>query len=162
MQRRHFGLAALLSFACTSDRTVPPLETQKPAEERSATYWSRLDPLGLQIELPSSATPPSVLSGIYSIEDPALKLDVTAAEKGQPTTIEDGKKWVRDSRPLDLGAETLTDGWIVTYRNRTEFGDLYSLYMRRDIGGKGVFCRSNTMNTGLITAAIDACNSIKP
>lgn len=162
MQRRHLALAALFLFACTSDRTVPPAEASKATEERPTTYWSRLDQLQLQIELPATATPPSGLSGIYSIDDPALKLDVTAAEKGQPTTIEEGKKWVRDSKPFDLGAEKLTDGWILTYMNRTEYGNLYSLLMRRDIGGKGVICRSNTMSSGLITAAIDACKSIKP
>jgi hypothetical protein len=151
-------LAAPLSGSLTTRLRHRGSASAAPAVEPG----SRLDPLGLQIELPSSVTPPSALSGIYSIEDPALKLDVTAAEKGQPTTIEEGKKWVRDSRPLDLGAEMLTDGWIVTYRNRTEFGDLYSLYMRRDIAGTGVFCRSNTMSAGLITAAIDACRSIKP
>ena len=56
--------------------------------------------------------------------------------------------------------EKLADGWAYTFENKGDMGANYFVNVRRDIGGKPIWCETTASQPEQQTAALDFCKSL--
>ncbi len=117
--------------------------------------------LGLQIDIGGET---SVSDGIGAssqmlASDSIGALNVQAADKKQ--TIDDAKSDAAMFNPKNLKAETLADGWALTYDNVGSAGANFFVTVQRDIGGKTYNCATTANDADHAKAVLAACKTLR-
>jgi len=122
-----------------------------------------LEKLGLKAEAPAGATVSDGIGGAgVMIQAPGVVVLVDAASETRPKTVDDAKKDADSYTPKNLKDEKLADGWIVTYDNEGTMGKNFFVNVRRDIGGKAIWCETTASAEDQAAAAIAICKSLAP
>lgn len=79
-----------------------------------------------------------------------------------PKTLDEEKSDADMFSPKNLKAETLPDGWALTFDNKGSTGANYFVSVRRDIGGKSYKCSTTGSDPGQAKAVLAACKSLRP
>lgn len=79
-----------------------------------------------------------------------------------PKTLDEEKTDAADFKPKNLKAETLPDGWALSYENTGSMGTNYWVTVRRDIGGKPYKCWTTGSQAEQAKAVLAACKSLRP
>ena len=120
--------------------------------------------LGLQADVMAGATAgDSVVGGEgATITLPnGVIVSIDPAGENDPKTADDAKTEAADYSPQNLKAETLPDGWLVTYDNTGSMGANYFVVARRTIGGKDYKCSTTVSNPGQRDAGVATCKALR-
>jgi len=113
---------------------------------------TKLDKLGLQLDVPGEVTVGAGIGGdgamLQASSVGAMSLDQAKSDAGMYT-------------PKNLKAETLPDGWTLTYDNTGSAGANYFVQVRRDIGGKSYLCQTTTDTAERAQTVLAACKSLR-
>ena len=86
---------------------------------------------------------------------------LTVSIQKTPQSVDEAKSDAGMYSPKNLKAETLPDGYVVTYDNSGSMGANFFVQARRDIGGKTYSCSTTVSNADQQAAAVAACKSLK-
>jgi len=143
-------LAALplaLLLACSGGASTAPLDLPK---------------LGLKADAPAGSTVnDAIIGGGHLVMGPGLVVNVLEASDTQPKTVEDAKGEADLFSPKNLKEEKLADGWVLTFDNEGGLGKNYFAHVRRDIGGKAIWCETTASAPEQQTGAVNFCKSLK-
>jgi len=120
-----------------------------------------LKKLGLHIEVGGETNVGDAIMGdgvmIQGESIGALQIEAMKA----PKTLDDEKSDADMFSPKNLKAESLADGWVVTFDNTGSMGANYFVTVRRDIAGKSYKCSTTGSDPGQAKAVIAACKSLR-
>ena len=111
--------------------------------------------------MPAGASATDGISSGYMIMGPGVVVAVELASDSRPKTLDDAKKEADMYTPKNLKDEKLADGWALTYDNDGGMGKNYFVNVRREIGGKAVWCETTSSSVDQQANALKACKSIK-
>jgi hypothetical protein len=118
--------------------------------------------LGVTAQVPEGSTADKALIGPgMMITGPDLVVTVQAATAEHPKTLAAAKDKNSLYSPTAVKEETLPDGWAVTFQNHGAMGTNYWVQVRRDVGGKAIWCEGNVNSADQQTNALAACKSLK-
>lgn len=121
-----------------------------------------LPKLGLKADAPAESTVNDAIMGTgHMIMGPGLVVNVAEASDSQPKTADDAKKEAEMFTPKNLKDEKLADGWVVTFDNEGSMGKNFFAQVRRDIGGKAIWCETTASQPEQQTNAVNFCKSLK-
>lgn len=121
-----------------------------------------LPKLGLKAEAPADTTVSDAPMGTGNmIMGTGLVVTVEEASDTRPKTIEESKAQAEMFSPKNVKDEKLADGWVVTYDNEGGMGKTFFVDVRRDIGGKAIFCTTALSEAAQQTNAVNFCKSLK-
>jgi hypothetical protein len=133
----------------------------KPTEAARATS-TRLPKVGLQIDIPGTA---QLMDGVGESATlvtasaiGALQVDVPK----QPQSLDEAKQDATLFNGKHLKAETLPDGWVLTYDNTGSMGANYFVQVRRDLAGKTYRCSTTVSDAKQAAAVVAACKTLRP
>jgi hypothetical protein len=133
-----------------------------PSAKGAAPTTVSIDKLGLKAEVPAGATVGDAIVGAGAmIQGPGLVVTIEAASDSRPKTLEDAKKEADMYTPKNLKEEKLADGWLLTFENTGSLGTNYFVQVRRDIGGKAIWCETTAAQPEQSANAVAACKSLK-
>jgi hypothetical protein len=124
---------------------------------------TKLPKLGLQLDLP----------GDVNVSDPIMA-DVGNSITGEavgsmqvetfkaPKTLDEEKADAKDYSPKNVKADTLPDGWALSFENTGSMGTNYWVTVRRDIGGKSYKCWTTGSKAEQAQAVLAACKTLRP
>lgn len=121
-----------------------------------------LTALGLKGEGPagSKADKAPIGDGLM-VQGPDLVANVEVASESRSKTLDDDKKDAEMYSPKNPKEETLPDGWAYTYENKGGMGTNYFVHVRRDIGGKAIWCETTASSAAQQANALAFCKSLK-
>ena len=96
------------------------------------------------------------------LQGPGIVANVEVASDTRPKTLADAKKDAEMYTPKNLKEETLPDGWALSFENEGGLGKNYWVEVRRDIGGKAIWCETTASQPEQQENALKACKSLKP
>ena len=73
----------------------------------------------------------------------------------------DAKKEADMFNPKNAKVDTLPDGWVLTFDNEGSMGKNFFVQVRRDIGGKAIWCETTVAMPEQQTNALNFCKSLK-
>ncbi|MBA3456393.1 MAG: hypothetical protein H0T42_25065 [Deltaproteobacteria bacterium] len=119
----------------------------------------KLPATGLEIDVPSGTV------GKHSFGD--VGHEVVSAATNQflvehskdPDSLEDAKTSSIEAYK-NVQAETLADGYAVTYETEKDGKTSHLVKVRRDIGGKSYKCWTSTNDSAQAKAVLDACKTL--
>jgi hypothetical protein len=118
--------------------------------------------LGVTAQVPEGATADKAIIGDgMTITGPDLMATIKAADKNAPKTLAEAKEKNSMYSPTAVKEETLPDGWALTFENKGAMGTNYWVQVRRDIGGKAIWCEANNNSAEQQTNGLAACKSLK-
>lgn len=121
-----------------------------------------LPKLGLKAEAPAGSTVGDAIMGAgHMVQGPNLVVNVGEATDSQPKTGDDAKKEADMFSPKNVKVDTLPDGWILTFDNEGSMGKNFFVQVRRDIGGKAIWCDTTSSSVEQQTNAVNFCKSLK-
>ena len=121
-----------------------------------------LPKLGLKADAPADSTVNDAIMGTgHMIMGPGLVVNVAEASDSQPKTADDAKKEADMFTPKNLKDEKLADGWVVTFDNEGSMGKNFFAQVRRDIGGKAIWCQTPASQPEQQPPAVNFCKSLK-
>ncbi len=122
---------------------------------------TKLPKLGLSIDVPGKVEVGDAIMGeghmLQGESIGAMQIEVADAKK----SIDDAKGDADMYSPKDLKAETLPDGWALTYSNTGSMGKNFFVDVQRDIGGKTYHCSTTGSEEKQQQAVLAACKSLK-
>lgn len=182
------ALALLVLVACSekkpSENKVPTPTTQLPSTGPTQTIQLPQHP-ALSADVPASWTldpacnayvgspvndcSPNSGGTIVDCAPPLTcrhrvgKLEVTVMDR--PESLDDRKRSIEtilnDDGRRDFKAETLGDGWVITYAGG-EYGNTFPVYARRDIGGRSYACTMEATTLERQREGVAICKSLRP
>ena len=122
-----------------------------------------LTALGLKGEGPSGtkADKAPIGDGLM-VQGPDLVVNVEVASDSRSKTLDDDKKDAEMYSPKNAKEEALSDGWAYWYENKGGMGTNYFVHVRRDIGGKSIWCETTSSSATQQANALAFCKSLKP
>ncbi len=154
MSRHHVAvMLVLLASGCG----------KKDGDSKSgAAAAQKLPKLGLQIAVDGDATFGDAIMGEGDL--------VTAGSVGalqietwkKPQTLDEAKEDASAFNPKNLKADTLPDGWALSYDNTGSMGANFFVTVRRDLGGKTYKCSTVANEAEQQKGALAACKSLEP
>lgn len=160
----------------TKDATPePPTEVDGGSEARrapdspeprlappSSAATLELTSLGLRARAPAGTEAvPSRVEGATLVRGPELFAVVLEADE-RPATVEVAKTRARRVASRSPRTEILDDGWLLTVDGSNELGPVLVLQVRREIGGRAVWCESVVASASQREAAAALCRSLEP
>jgi hypothetical protein len=120
-----------------------------------------LPKLGLQIDVPGKVTIGDALLGEgHMLQGSGVgAMQVELASKAQ--TLGEAKEDADMYSPKNVQAETLADGWALTYENTGGAGKNYFVKVQREIDGKAIACSTTGGNAGQAQAVLAACKTLR-
>jgi hypothetical protein len=160
-----FALAALgcgkSESGTSSEGSAKPAGGEKAAGGASTITLDKLG--GLKADVPAGAKAGDAMVGEgVMIQGPDLVVTIETASETRPKTAEDAKKEADMYSPKNVYVENLADGWALTYENEGGMGKNYFVQVRRDVGGKAIWCETTASTTKQQQNALATCKSIKP
>lgn len=130
----------------------------KAAEPAGPT---KLPKLGLQIDAPGKLeVGDAILGEGHLLQGSGVgAMQIETAEKTQ--TLDEAKSDADMYSPKNLKAETLSDGWALTFENTGGAGANYFVDVRRTIDGKNYKCSTTGSQPGQAAAVLAACKSLR-
>ncbi len=121
-----------------------------------------LPKLGLKAEAPTGTNVGDAIMGNgHMVTGPNLVATVSEATDSQPKTGDDAKKEADMFNPKNAKVDTLPDGWVLTFDNEGSMGKNFFVQVRRDIGGKAIWCDTTSSSPEQQTNAVNFCKSLK-
>ena len=166
--RTTLAIVCLFVFACGKSESGSGEGSAKPAGEGKAAAGGAtsltLDKLGgLKVDVPAGSKAGDAIVGEgVMIQGPDLVVTIETASETRPKTADDAKKEADMYSPKNVKAETLPDGWALTYDNEGGMGKNYFVQVRRELGGKAYWCETTASTTKQQENALAACKSLKP
>jgi hypothetical protein len=118
--------------------------------------------LGVTAQVPEGATADKAIIGDgMTITGPDLMATVKAAGKDTPKTLAEAKEKSSMYAPTAVKEETLPDGWALTFENHGAMGTNYWVQVRRDVGGKAIWCEANVNSAEQQTNGLAVCKGLK-
>jgi hypothetical protein len=147
------------------DKAEPAGDKAEPAgdkaEPAAAGGKLALDKVGLTATAPAETTVGDGIGGSgVMITGPGLVASVEQASDSRPKDLAAAKKDAEMYSPKNPKEEKLADGWAYTFENTSGMGTNYFVNVRRDIGGKPIWCETTASTTEQQTAALDFCKSL--
>jgi len=134
-----------------------------PAAKGGAPTVVSLDTLGLKAEVPAGAKVEKAIMGDgQMIQGPDLVVTVEVASDSRSKTLEDEVKDSDMYSPKNAKSETLPDGWAYSFENKGSMGANHFVKVRREIGGKSIWCETTSPSAAGAANALAACKSLKP
>jgi hypothetical protein len=120
-----------------------------------------IDKLGLKGDAPAGSTVGDAVVGEGAmVQGPGIVVTVEAASDSRPKTVEDAKKEADMYSPKNLKDEKLADGWALTFDNEGGAGKNFFVNVRRDIGGKAIWCETTASQPEQQANALAFCKSL--
>lgn len=171
--RNLFCTFVCLSFtlsACSKKESPAGGETgaaKAPATAKApaaAPASVKLGKLPLHADLPPGAT---VSDGITPDSVMIMGGAVGAMSVGipgstDPVTLEAAKEEIKMLTPANVKAETLADGWLLTFDNKGSLGANFMVRSVRKIAGKEYSCETTASAASQQAAVAAACKSLRP
>ena len=134
----------------------------KPAGDKAAGGGAvKLAKLGLALDAPGEvAVGDAVVGDGHMLQGSgigALSVEIAKA----PQTIDEAKEDAKMYTPANLKADTLPDGWALTFENKGSAGVNFFVDVRRTIDGKLIKCSTTGADAGQAAAALAACKSLR-
>jgi hypothetical protein len=155
--------AALFTFttaACKKKDDSGSGKAAKTAEGGKAAA-TKLPKLGLQIDVPGEVNVADAIMGegnmIQGASVGAMQVEIFK----EPQTIDQAKEDAEAFTPKNEKAETLPDGWALSYENTGSMGKNYFVTVRRDLGGKTYKCWVTTGDASQGAAVLSACKTLR-
>lgn len=122
---------------------------------------TKLPKLALSIDVPGSVEVGDAIMGEgHMLQGSGIgAMQIEIASKAQ--TLDEAKSDADMYSPKNLKAETLPDGWALTFENTGSAGKNYFVQVRRDIGGKTYNCSTTGGEAKQAEAVLTACKSLK-
>ena len=161
MTRFSIVLVSFLAFAGCSKKDGGSAAAGKAAEGKPAGAI-KLDKLKLQIDVAGDPQVGDAImgDGVQLTGETIGALGVEVMK--EPKALDDEKSDAGMFNPKNLKAETLPDGWLVSFDNTGSMGANYFVTVRRDIGGKSYKCYTTGSNPDQAKACVAACKSLRP
>ena len=123
---------------------------------------TKLPKLNLQVDVPGTAEVGDAIMGDGNmVQGEAVgAMQVELAKK--PQTLDEAKSDADMYSPKNLKADTLADGWALTFENTGSMGKNYFVEVRRDIGGKTYTCSTTTGSDKQAAGTLAACKTLRP
>jgi hypothetical protein len=122
----------------------------------------KLPKLGLQIAVDGDVTFGDAIMGegdlVTGSSVGALQIETWK----KPQTLAEAKDDASAFTPKNLKADTLPDGWALSYDNTGSMGANFFVTVRRDLGGKTYKCSTTVSEADQQKGALEACKSLKP
>ncbi len=121
----------------------------------------KLAKIGLQIDVGGeTAVSDGIGASSQMVSGEAIgAMQVEVADKKQ--TIDDAKSDAGMFNPKNLKAETLADGWALTYDNVGSAGANFFVAVQREIGGKTYSCTTTAGDGDHAKAVLAACKTLR-
>ena len=122
-----------------------------------------LTALGLVGEAPSGSTVSKAPIGEgVMVQGPGLVVTVEVASDSRPATADAAKTEAEMYSPKNAKTEALADGWAFTFENKGSMGANHFVNVRREIGGKAIWCETTAPEKAQADNALTLCKSLKP
>jgi hypothetical protein len=122
-----------------------------------------LTALGLVGEAPSGSTVSKAPIGEgVMVQGPGLVVTVEVASDSRPATADAAKTEADMYSPKNAKTEALADGWAFTFENQGAMGTNHFVNVRREIGGKAIWCETTAPEKAQADNALALCKSLKP
>ncbi len=123
----------------------------------------KLPKIGLQLDIPGEVIvgDPMMADVGNSINGEAvgaMQVEQMKAAK----SLDDEKADAADFKPKNLKADTLPDGWALSFENTGSMGTNYWVTVRRDIGGKSYKCWTTGSQAEQAKNVLAACKTLRP
>jgi hypothetical protein len=152
------SIATLAAPACKKKEGEGGSASGKTAEAGP----TKLPKLGLSIDVPGSVEVGDAIMGeghmLQGSGIGAMQIEIPKTAQ----SLDDAKSDADMYSPKNLKAETLADGWAITFENSGSAGTNYWVNVRRDIGGKTYACTTTGSDATQAAAVLAACKSLKP
>lgn len=128
-----------------------------------ATRPLDLPKLGLKAEGPADSAAGDVVGGGtgHLVQGPGLVVSVELATDTHPKTLADDKQESEMYTPLNARDEALADGWVHSFENQGDAGKNYHVHVRRELGGKSIWCSAMVDDQAKARNALEFCKSLK-
>jgi hypothetical protein len=145
-------VVTLVAIACSKkDEAVPARD--KPAALTKVSLYT----FGLRLDVPGEV---DVAAGAgentVMVTGPEIDTMMVALAK-TPESVDDAKRDANAYDPKHVEAESLADGWVLTYDNAAH----YYVVVRRDIDGKTYSCTAIGTHPSQAKAVAVACKSLR-
>ena len=135
--------------------------TEAAQKAPAAAGPTKLPKLGLSIDVPGSVEVGDAIMGeghmLQGSGIGAMQIEIAS----KPQTLDEAKSDADMYSPKNLKAETLPDGWTLTFDNTGSAGKNFFVQVRRDIGGKTYNCSTTGSEAKQAEAVLAACKSLK-
>jgi hypothetical protein len=163
MSRISITLAATLALSTF----VSACGSKKEGEKASggggggAAVAVKLPKLGLVLDAPGEVTVGDAIVGDgHMLQGEGIgAMSVEVAKS--PQTVDEAKEDAKMYTPKNLKADTLPDGWVLTFENKGAAGSNFWVDVRRTIDGKLVKCSTTGSDGGQAAAVLTACKSLR-
>ena len=157
---KHLSIVLLLALSVTACKKKDG-DAGAPSGKAAEAGPVKLAKLGLQIDLGGET---SISDGIGANSQMITgegigAMQVEASEKKQ--TLDDAKSDAGMFNPKNLKAETLADGWALTYDNVGSAGANFFVTVQRDLGGKTYSCSTTANDADHAKAVLAACKTLR-
>jgi hypothetical protein len=146
--------------AATGDKPA----TDKPAADKPAAGGGgavKLAKLGLQLDAPGEVTVGDAIVGDGQMVQGGGIGALTVEVAKTPQTLDEAKEDAKMYTPANLKADTLPDGWALTFDNKGSAGSNFFVDVRRTIDGKLIKCSTTGSDAGQAAAVLAACKSLR-
>lgn len=173
MSRISFTLTAALALAtfaagcgakkeadkASGDKTAA---TDKPAADKPAAGGAvKLPKLGLVIDAPGEVTVSDAIVGEGHMVQGGAIGALSVQTGATPQTLDEAKEEAKMFTPANVKADTLPDGWALSFENKGAAGANYFVEVRRTIDGKLLKCTTTGTEAGQAAAVLAACKSLR-
>ncbi len=147
-----------------SDASDAPDAPDAPEDPtRPALAALPLPQLDLRVDAPRDAEVREALVGEgLTIHAEELNVRVELSGPQTPATLAEARAEAQLFAPTELRETRLSDGWILTFESETAMGPSYWVQLRRDVGGRAIWCTSTSSSEARQLAALDLCSSLRP
>jgi hypothetical protein len=134
------------------------------AAAASATNPTKLDKVGLQIDVPGEAIVGDGIGASSQMVNAVAIGGITVTEAGASTakTLKAAKAEARMFNPKNVQGEQTSDGYWLTFENTGSMGTNYWVKTLRQIGNKKYVCEGSPDTAAKAVAALAACKTLRP
>ena|SRR5579883_2954314 len=152
-------MLVVAAVGCGKKKDEDKAGTGKPSEGAAAAQ--KLPKLGLSISVDGDVTFGDAIMGEGDLVTGSSVGALQVETWKKPQTIDEAKEDASAFNPKNLKADTLPDGWALSYDNTGSMGANYFVTVRRDIGGKSYKCSTTVSEAEQQKGALAACKSLK-
>lgn len=131
----------------------------KPAEAKGGAV--KLPKLGLAVDAPGETTVGDAIIGEGQMVQGSGVGAMTVEVAKAPQTLDAEKEDAKMYNPKNVKADTLPDGWALSFENKGGAGTNYWVTVYRTIDGKLYKCSTTGGDAGQAAAVLAACKSLR-
>ncbi len=137
---------------------------KEAAASASAVTPTKLDKVGLQIDVPGEAMVGDGIGASSQMVNAVAIGGLTVSEASSSTakTLKAAKSEAKMFNPKNVQGEQTSDGYWLTFENTGSMGTNYWVKSLRRIGAKTYVCEGSPDTAAKASAALGACRSLRP